>query len=109
MPSTLIPDGLIERQSVAADAAVDAVAQMLDAQRTMLGAALDSVRLNFEALAHLTRSVIATVLELSDRGVTVSTRSVEQLSGSLTSTIASEPAGERANGSARKAKESVAA
>lgn len=36
MPSTLIPDDLMERQSVAMEAGIDAVVQLLEAQRSML-------------------------------------------------------------------------
>ena len=107
MPSTLIPDDMIERQSVVTEAGMDAVVQLLEAQRSMLQVALDTACLTVEAFAHLTRSVISTALEVSDRSLAASTRSVEQLSRTLTLSVAAEPAS--GNRPARKPKDTVAA
>ena len=108
MPSTLFPDDLLDRQAAVAETGVDAVVQMFAAQRSVLEAAGEMSRLSIEAIAHLTRSIVTTILELSDRAAATSTRSVEQLSRTMTTIGAVAPAG--TNGAThRKTKDTVAA
>jgi hypothetical protein len=85
MEHTLVPDDLFDRQVAAVRTGVDGLVTMIDGQRSVVAAAVQLPLLTFEALAHLTRSLIAAALEVSDRAATTSTESFDRLRESLTS------------------------
>jgi hypothetical protein len=84
MEHTLVPDDLFDRQVAAVRTGVDGLVTMIDGQRSVFAAAVQLPLLSFEALAHLTRSMIAAALEVSDRAATTSTESIDRLRDSLT-------------------------
>ena len=83
MPDSLVPDDLFDRHVAVTRDGVDGLVTIIEGQRSVLTAAMQLPLLSFEALAHLTRSVISTVVEVTDRATTSSTESLDRLRDSL--------------------------
>jgi hypothetical protein len=83
MTYTLVPDDLFDRQVAVTRNGVDGIVTIIDGQRSALAAAVQLPMLTFEALAHVTRSLISAAVEVTDRASTSSTESLDRIRESL--------------------------
>ena len=103
--NTLIPSELVDRQMTAARRGVDGVSTIADGQRAVTAAALQLPMLWLEALTQVSRTLLATTLELVDRMATTSSESIDRYTESL---IAVAEGTERAPSPTRKASAAAA-